>query len=703
MSEAARSSPWTLRTALGEVLPAGLARKMQQLGLRQVGGLLAHVPMRHAFEEAEAPIAELAEGSIVSARGEVTATRVTGRGRGRRFEAVLHDGTARLDLVFFNQAYLASRIHAGHRLRVQGTAKRRGPSMQLVNPTFEILPDTGEEDPAARDERLRPVYPATEGVTSRDVERAITVLLDGGALALIEDHLPEPYRHERALPELREAYRMLHAPTSEDEPPAARRRLAFDELLLLQLGVQMRRAHLRTRCVAPALASDAALDARIRDRFPFALTPAQDRVVREIAADFATTRPTNRLIQGDVGSGKTAVALYAMLLGVAGGHQAALLAPTSLLAEQHMSAMSAMLDGSRVRTALLTGATPARERGAMLEAIEAGEIDLLVGTHALLTEHVRFKSLGVAIIDEQHRFGVHQRSVLRSRGGKDAQDRDVVPHTLVMTATPIPRTLGITIFGDLDVSTIDALPPGRRPVRTRAVAPSERERVYAFVRRRLERGEQAFIVAPSIEAESIADVTTLVEELRAGPLAGRTVEVVHGRLKRDERESVMNRFRRGEVEALVATTVIEVGVDVPNATVMVVEGAERFGLAQLHQLRGRVGRGRKGGVCVLIAEATTESAAARIDALVRTSDGFRLAEIDLTIRGAGEVFGSRQSGSGTMLHADPLKHRDLLELARRDARAWIEHSPTLSAPEERLVRERVLRKHGPGLGLADVG
>ncbi len=694
---------WTLRTPLAEVLPAGLSRKMAQLGLRQVGGLLAHVPMRHAFEEAEAPIAELAEGSIVSARGEVTATRIAGSGRGRRFEAVLCDDSGRLDLVFFNQTYLAKKIHAGHRLRVQGTAKRRGPGLQIANPTFEILEPEGEDDePSARDERLRPVYPATEGVTSRDVERAIDVVLALG-LGLIEDHIAEDYRRERALPALREAYRMLHAPQSEDEVRAARRRLAYDDLLLLQLGVQMRRAHLRERCVAPALETGPAIDARIRERLPFALTPAQDRVVREIAADLAQTRPTNRLVQGDVGSGKTAVALYAMLLAVASGHQAALLAPTAILAEQHMSSIEAMLEGSKVRTALLTGALTASARTALLEQIAAGEADLVIGTHALLTDSVRFRSLGVAVIDEQHRFGVHQRGVLRGRAAPGADGREVVPHTLVMTATPIPRTLGITIFGDLDVSTIDRLPPGRRPVRTRAVLPTERERVYAFVRRRLERGEQAFVVAPSIEAEELAGVTALVEELREGPLSGLRVEAVHGRLKKDERDAVMARFRAGSVHALVATTVIEVGVDVPNATVMVVEGAERFGLAQLHQLRGRVGRGRKGGVCLLVGEAKTEAAAQRLAALVATNDGFRLAETDLEIRGAGEVFGSKQSGASTMLHADPLKHRDLLELARRDAKAWIARSPTLDRGEERLIRERVLKRHGEGLGLADVG
>jgi ATP-dependent DNA helicase RecG len=536
-------------------------------------------------------------------------------------------------------------------------------------------------------------------------------------LPLIEDHLPEEFRKSHELPELREAYRMQHMPADEHEVKISRRRLAYDELLLLQLGVFMKRAHLRETLKAPALKKSVGIDKHIRERFPFELTEGQNAVIKEIASDLSKPAPANRLIQGDVGSGKTVVALYAMLMAVASGAQASLMAPTELLAEQHFSSMSRMLSGSRVRIELLTGTTPAATRDSLLARLAEGDIDILVGTHALLTESVKFKSLAVAIVDEQHRFGVVQRAGLREK----STDASTTPHVLVMTATPIPRTLAITLFGDLDVSSIEGLPPGRKPIVTRVVPTSRRAEVYADVRERLARGEQAYFVAPAIDsgvqeeliadpatpddapsAVPVRDIRTVAKELEAA-LPGARIATLHGQMARPTREAVMERFRAKASDVLVATTVIEVGVDVPNACVMVIEQADRFGLAQLHQLRGRVGRGSADSACWLIADPVTEQGKQRLAVIESTSSGFDLAEKDLEIRGPGEVFGSRQSGIAPFKIADLSRDRQLLAMARRDAAAWIKTSPRLEKPEEALLRRRVLRAHGQNLGLGDVG
>jgi len=701
-----------LSTTLGA---AGLTPKAVEalgtLGLTTVGGLLAHLPLRHERLEAEAPIDALVAGQIGSARGEVTATRPVRGGGKPRFEVVVMDETGRLDLVWFNQMYRARQIHPGMRVRVQGKVNSRGPGIQMVNPTIEILDEAGTE-PEANDARVRPVYPANEMANSAAISRAVGRVLER-ALPRIEDHLGGAFREERRLPALAEAYRMQHAPASLEEAVQSRRRLAYDELLMLQLGVHMRRAHLRGRMRSPALRHDAAIDRRIRERFAFTLTPGQEGVVADLVKDLTGSVPTNRLIQGDVGSGKTLVALYAMLMAVASGHQASLMAPTELLSEQHFASISRVLEGSKVRVELLTGGTPKGERESILARLAAGEVDLLIGTHALLTESVRFASLAVAVIDEQHRFGVSQRATLRAK----ASDGESTPHVVVMTATPIPRTLAITLFGDLDVSTIRGLPPGRKPIQTRVIDGAHRADAYAEVARRVGLGQQAYIVAPAIEpgergddAEDpgsggglLRDVRTVARELEDFHLPGRRVAILHGRLARATREAVMERFRSGTIDVLVATTVIEVGVDVPNATAMVVEQADRFGLAQLHQLRGRVGRGAADSCCLLIADAGTPEAAERLATMAAVSDGFVLAEKDLEIRGPGEMFGLRQSGLPPFKVADLVRDRDLLAMARRDAAAWIERSPELGLPEEALRRRRLLRRFGAHLGLGDVG
>jgi len=750
------------------------ASQLKQLGLTNLAKLIWHLPMRHECLEAEAPVRELLADRIVSTRGEITATRLAGKFGKQRFEAVLQDGTGRLDLIFFNMPFLREKVRPGARVRVQGKSKEYHGGLQLVNPRIWMLnaedgtdvaraapaseeqvaarerdarlakiaapdakpsnPDEGELTGAkdtlskanTQDVTWRPVYPASEEVNSRVIERAMIRALPH-ALPLLEDHFGDAFLAQHAMPSLRDAYRMQHTPREESEIAASRRRLAYDELFLLQLGVQLRRAHLRESMRAPALKHNQGVDRAIRQRLPFTLTSGQDQVVEEISRDLSRSVPTNRLIQGDVGSGKTAVALYAALMAVSSGHQAAVMAPTELLAEQHFASMGRMLEGSRVRIGLLTGSLPRAERDALLASLRAGDIDLLIGTHALLTEGVEFASLAVAIIDEQHRFGVHQRAKLRA----NATDTSTTPHVLVMTATPIPRSVAMTLLGDLDVSTIRGLPAGRTPISTKVVEPRGRIEAYKWLARRIEAGDQAYIVAPAIgdgagvedleplldtsdaasgggvsgaaKRPTLVNVAALTKELEAGPLNGVRIATLHGRMSRDTREAVMDRFRRGLIDVLIATTVIEVGVDVPNATVMVVEQADRFGLAQLHQLRGRVGRGSKASWCLLLTDEPTEQGEARLSVMAQTADGFVLAEKDFELRGPGEIVGSKQSGLPPFRVADLARDLDLLQLARHDAAQWVRESPNLSRPSDALLKRRLLKTYGAALGLADVG
>ena len=635
---------------MGDIPGVGsrLAGKFERLGLRVVADVLRHLPMRYEQELAERTIEHAhqaaldGEAATLAVRGTVAVIR-RAPGRRPRIEATLEDATGTAHLVWFNANWVLGKLHPGFEVLIQGRGGIYRDQLQFTNPRFTILEEhaRASSSDSPIEDRLRPIYPGSEELPSARIERVIEQVLEP-ALREIEDPLPDAYREERDLMPLAEAYRAAHAPRSKEEADRARERLAFDELLLLQLGVMMRRHQLRERLAAPALLWSDELDARIRARFPFTLTSQQADVIREIASDLARPAPMNRLLQGDVGAGKTVIALYGMLLAAATGHQAALMAPTELLAEQHFASIRAMLSESDVEIVLLTGGLPAAVRRERLERIESGEVDIVVGTHALLTESVRFKNLALAVIDEQHRFGVVQRAALRAKSASE----DLVPHVLVMTATPIPRTLSLTLFGDLDVSVIRGRLPGRTPVVTRVVDDAKRDDVYGYVAQRLAKGEQAYVVVPAIDESELglADVNSHLEKLVNGPLAGFTVEPMHGRLDAAEREAVMDRFRSGQTQCLVATVVIEVGVDVPNATLMVVEHAERFGLAQLHQLRGRVGRGEKRSVCALIGMPTTDEARKRLDAIGSTEDGFAIAELDLGIRGPGELFGARQSG-----------------------------------------------------------
>ena len=678
---------------------------LQRLEIQTVADLIKHLPLRFeehhggvTIEEATAILGEDDRNAdLVTIEGEVASIRpIRGWKQSKaRVEISLEDETASLKINWFNQPWIAKKLHPEMHIRVHGSLSKYKGEVQMTNPRWEeIEPD---ENSVTIDGGLRPVYPANEYISSSTIATLIGEVIDV-ALPQIEDHFSVDECKRLEMPELREAYRMVHNPQSESESKEGRRRIAYDELFLLQLGVMLKRHHRQTTLHAPALRWDDKVRSRIEARVPFTLTDSQQQVIEEIAKDVTQTVPMNRLLQGDVGSGKTVVALHAMLMAVVGDAQAALMAPTELLAEQHYNTITEMLRGSSVSVALLTSSLGTKDRKKLIEDVSGGKIDIIIGTHALLTSDVVFSNIAVSIVDEQHRFGVHQRATLRNK----RVDDDTVPHTLVMTATPIPRTLSLTIFGDLDVSTIVGLPPGRSPITTRLVLPEDTTKVYSFFRERIDNGEQGYVVVPLVEDtdSGLKAVMSHAKSLENEYFHGKRVAFVHGRMKSEDREKTMNAFREGNVDVLVATTVIEVGIDIANATIIVIEHADRFGLAQLHQLRGRVGRGSLPGVCALIASPTTSDAIERLKVIVETTDGFRIAEKDLEIRGPGELFGAKQSGIPPFKAARLPRDLKLLSLARRNAVDFVQLDPTLANAE--LLRKRLLRKYGESLGLGDV-
>lgn len=674
-----------------------------------LGDLAWHLPMRYETEMAEESVqtaidatAELdsqaQRTAIRSIRGEIDKVRRT-TGRHSRIEANLTDGSGTIKLIWFHMPWMAARLHPGAVGVARGKAQLRKGKLEMVNPRWENAPpDVPSTAPEVG--RLKPIYRASEEVASAHIEWLVRQTLPK-ITAGAEDTLPEPLRARRALPALCDALRMVHAPATLDEARLGRERLAFDELLRLQLAMAIRRWEVRHTTKAIALPFSEEVRAKIVARLPFQLSAQQVNACAEIDEDLQRTLPMNRLLQGDVGSGKTAVAVYAMLRAVAHGHQAALLAPTEILAEQHHAVIESMLTGSRVRTALVHGSMRTADREMVRMGIEAGAFDLVVGTHALLGGNIRFRSLAVAVIDEQHRFGVEQRAVLRGKSGAEG----AMPHLLVMTATPIPRTLALTFFGDLDVSSLRGLLPGRTPPVTRVMPPGRAREVYDWLRTRLQAGDQAFIVVPAVEdaGHGLKDVATHADRLAQGTLAGMRIGQLHGQMRGEDAERVLHAFRRKELDALVATVVIEVGVDIPDASIMVIEHAERFGLAQLHQLRGRVGRGGRRGYCVLIGDPATDVARQRLQSVASCTDGFQLAEMDLRLRGPGEFFGARQSGLAPLLVADLDRDLPLIEETRLEAERIFAADPLLRTSEIARLREDVLILYGASLGIGDIG
>ncbi len=646
------------------------AEGLAKLGVKTAEDLLLHVPMRYEDRRQFVRVAELRPGMRVAVSGEVA---VAGLRRARRltiYELRLDDGSGRLKAIFFNQPFLKDVLAVGKRVVLFGLVERDAIASRLLvmrSPQYEIVEH--DEHGGIHTGRLVPVYEKLGSLTVKPLRRVLAQLA-GLVRADVPDPLPSELRERLSVIGRGEALRRVHLPGDDDTLDALNRfrspghvRLILEELLLFQLGLARRRSGVRAERKRQAFdVTDAARDA-VKRILPFPLTGAQKRVLREIADDLRSAHPMNRLVQGDVGSGKTMVALLSMVVVVENGHQAAFMAPTEILAEQHFLTLRRLLARCPYRVELLSAGVKGRERAGALERIASGEAKIVVGTHALIQEGVRFQRLGLAVADEQHRFGVLQREDLRNKG----YDADV----LVMTATPIPRTLALTAYGDLDVSIVDEKPPGRTRIRTELRQASERRSVLELVRRAAAEGRQAYVVYPLVaESEKLEDVKAATEASAewAAALPGVRVGLLHGRLKSADKEDVMGAFTRGEIQVLVSTTVIEVGVDVPNATVMVVEHAERFGLAQLHQLRGRVGRGTASSVCVLLAYGRlSELARERLDVMVATEDGFAIAEKDLEIRGPGDFFGTRQWGMPSFRVAHLLRDRDLMERARTEA------------------------------------
>ncbi len=626
---------------------------LRRLGIDNILDLLWYVPRAYFNRSKSQQIASVKEGDNVNIRGMVRATHSRRARRGMAvFKAVIEDDSGFITAVWFNQPFISGLVKNDQEIYISGKVKGSLGNLEVHVSEYEIL-DT--EDIIFT---VLPVYSLTEGLNQKTMRRL--------ALHVLEEYLPcypeimEPSITEQyGLCDIKFALRNIHFP--EDGPAylAARKRLAFEELILFQIGLQVNKAiNLPQRGYISHLEKNNLVDS-INRKLPFKLTSAQQRVIGEIFRDMESTRPMNRLLQGDVGSGKTVVAALAMAKAVSSGYQAAIMAPTEILAQQHFQNLQRIFAETDVVIASLTGGMPLRDKESIIEAARSGEIDIIVGTHALIQEQVVFNKLGLAVIDEQHRFGVRQRAILNNKG--------LTPDMLVMSATPIPRTLALTIHGELSLSTIDELPPGRYPVKTVYIPAADRIRAYRFIGQEAAKTVQAYIVCPLVEESEKQDLqaaVSLYEELKQKILPNLKLGLLHGRMKSREKEQVIQSFKNGNIQVLVTTTVIEVGVDVPNATIMVIEHAERFGLSQLHQLRGRVGRGRQQSYCLMIADPRTEEAAARLQAMQKSNDGFKLAQDDLRIRGPGDFWGVKQHGLHQLKVADLIKDQKIVETSR---------------------------------------
>ena len=649
------------------------AKSLEKLRIFTLRDLISYFPRDYEDRRTFRKIRDLEPGETACVTAMAAASPTLNRVR-KGMELVkvrAVDETGALDVTFFNQTYMRDHIQAGEHYTFFGKAEVQGSRRTMVNPLVE------RENSRTMTGRIMPVYPLTAGISqltmTRSVEQGLAACRD-----LLPDPLPDEVRRDHQLCHTGYAYDQIHFPDDENTLAIARRRLAFEELFLLAIGMQVLSRRREELSCAPL--RDLDLTA-FYGSLPFSLTGAQQRAVDEILADLASGRPMNRLVQGDVGSGKTMVAAAAMVCAARSGRQTALMAPTEILAEQHYKGLAPLLEGLGISCALLTGATPAKERRAVLEGLESGRIQAVIGTHALISPDVTYRDLGLVVTDEQHRFGVGQRSALSAKGER--------PHLLVMSATPIPRTLALMIYGDLDVSVIDELPPGRQRIDTFAVTGAYRPRIYKFLAREIAAGRQAYMICSMVEENGADDrkaVTEYARVLQEQVFPQLRVACVHGRMKGREKEAVMAAFAGGEADILVSTTVVEVGVDVPNATVMVIEDADRFGLSQLHQLRGRVGRGKHKSYCVLITDNRSEETLARMRVMAQTGDGFRIAEEDLRLRGPGDFFGRRQHGLPALKVADLSWDMALLKEAQQAARALLDRDPGLE--DHPLIAQR---------------
>ena len=679
-----RDTPLTSFPGVGEAR----AKKLEKLGLTAAGDLLTYYPRdyedrRTLYSIQDAPLkGRVCVAAVIAERPRLAALR-----QGLDLvKARAVDDAGTLDLTFFNQNYVCQSLRPGEEYIFYGTVEQRGSLHAMVNPIFERA---GRQSFTGC---IMPVYPLTAGISNHMLASLIRRALP--CAASLSETLPQHIRQEHRLASLEFSIKNIHFPEHEEALDLAKRRLTFEELFYLSVGLSFLRDR-RDREGGGLMIRPQDKEAFL-SRLPFAPTQAQSRVMDEVAADLSSGRPMNRLVQGDVGSGKTAVAAYAGWLCAASGFQAALMAPTEVLAEQHFRSLSQLLAPAGVRVGLLTGALTAAEKRKTHAALAAGEIDLIVGTHALISAGVKFSRLALIVADEQHRFGVAQRAALAAKSGED-----VTPHVLVMSATPIPRTLALIIYGDLDVSVIDQLPPGRTPISTYVVRKDKRQRMYNFVREQVGQGRQVYIICPAVgedpeageasAATELKAVKSYTEKLQREVFPELTVGLLHGKMRPKEKEAAMSAFVRGETQVLVSTTVVEVGVDVPNASLIIIENADRFGLSQLHQLRGRVGRGKHPSHCVLITSTRSLEAMQRLRTLASTTDGFKISEEDLKARGPGDFFGNRQHGLPQMKLADLAGDMRLLSETQEAARSLLAGDPQLALPENQPVLERVRR------------
>ncbi len=679
-------------------VPFALAVKFDKLGVHTVRDLLLLFPRRHADYGDPVPVAHLEFGREQTVRAHVWSAKERQFGfRMRATEATIGDATGMMSCVWFNQPWIAKQLPTNAEIVVSGRVSEHQGRPKFDNPEWELwssdLLHTG---------RLVPVYPLTAGLPNRTVRRVMREALDQ-YVRLLADPLPPEMRKRLGLIGIADAVAQMHYPADRAALEAARRRLAFEELLPIQVTMLLRRRLFQKSAPAEPMPMSAHVERRFKESLPFTLTGAQERVLFDVLNDCRKPVPMSRLVQGDVGSGKTVIAAAALAAAIENGRQGVMMAPTEILAEQHFRTLKDLFGANggagnvvsayppflsrALRIALLTGGAKTKERQEVHGALERGEIDIACGTHALIQGGVRFHDLGVAVVDEQHRFGVMQRAALREKGSHVAH----TPHMLVMTATPIPRTLALTIYGDLDVSVVDELPPGRQPVKTTWVAADERASAERFVREQVQGGRQAFVICPLVEESETLDVKSATAEydrLRRQVFPDLRLELLHGRMSAKQKDAVMRRFRNGEADILVSTSVIEVGIDVPNASVMLIEGADRFGLAQLHQFRGRVGRGAEQSYCLLLAEDPREEARKRLELMEETSDGFRLAEADMEMRGPGQFFGTKQSGLPGLKVAR-LSDVKIIEMTRHEAERLLDADPGLTEPQHRALNERV--------------
>ena len=676
---------------VGEVRARLLER---EVGVRTIGDLLARYPYRYIDRTRTFRISEIDESmetTYVRIRCRVVGKSFTGEGAKRRFMVEVTDPTGSAELVWFQGIkWVEKRIELNREYMVFGRPSIFKGRLSLVHPEIEPI-----EQVLSRKEEsgFQGIYSTTEKLSSAIPLKAMYTIVQN-AWRIVEgdpkaysDPLPEALRQRNGLMSLREAMYNIHFPQSNEQLRQARYRLKYDELLGVQLTIQARRTDRQQRgggFIFPRVGE--AFNTFFKEKLPFMLTGAQQRVIKEIRADMISGKQMNRLLQGDVGSGKTMVAFMSMLLAVDNGFQACIMAPTEILARQHYASMARFAEGLNVRVAILTGSSKVKERRAALEGIASGEVNILVGTHALIEDRVQFANLGYVVIDEQHRFGVEQRAKLWTKNHQP-------PHILVMTATPIPRTLAMTLYGDLEVSVIDELPPGRQPIRTYHYFDSMRLRMFGFLRQEIAKGRQVYIVYPLIKESEKMDYKDLYDGFesisRDFPLPEYRITVCHGKMSPDDKDAAMAQFKRGEADILIATSVIEVGVDVPNATVMVIESAERFGLSQLHQLRGRVGRGAEQSYCILMSgDKLSKEGRARLEAMCATNDGFQLSELDLKLRGAGDIHGTQQSGDAFELNiANLATDTQIMEVTREEALRVLAEDSELQSPENRLLRE----------------